>query len=387
MIAGLTGLSAVFLYYLVVWVKVGRRLPAGAIMPIYEPPQGMSPAAMRYLQHMGLDGIGLTACILDLAAKDYLKIEQDDSRVYWLVRRPKFVDMESWLSSEEKVLGRKLFESRSRFALCDENSAELGAAREALASALHVSMEKIYFVSNVDYLWPGVLLTMATIGLLLFLGIGGVGAVFFLPIFLGAWTLGTYDVFRSAVRAWRTLSAKGLGGPSRAIFMTLFSIPMLVGEMLALIMLFGLTSGSGFLVTVALLFVNVLFYHLVKTPTRVGRQLLDRIEGFKMFLSTVEGERLNAQTPRGKTPEDFERLLPYAVALGVEHGWSQKFAHVLAAATGLPEANRGYSLSWYDGPSAGSSPSALASSFASALSEAVSSSATPAKSAKAQKNP
>ena len=36
--------------------------------------------------------------------------------------------------------------------------------------------------------------------------------------------------------------------------------------------------------------------------------------------------------PPDKTPELFERFLPYAVALDVENGWAKRFAGVLAAA-------------------------------------------------------
>ncbi len=47
-----------------------------------------------------------------------------------------------------------------------------------------------------------------------------------------------------------------------------------------------------------------------------------------------------ATHPPGRTPELFERLLPYAIALGLAHQWSAKFASVLAAAT-APQWNVG----------------------------------------------
>ena len=53
------------------------------------------------------------------------------------------------------------------------------------------------------------------------------------------------------------------------------------------------------------------------------RQLLDGIDGFTMFLSAVDGDRLNRTTPPvmpvAKTPQLFEKYLSYALALGVEH--------------------------------------------------------------------
>ena len=43
------------------------------------------------------------------------------------------------------------------------------------------------------------------------------------------------------------------------------------------------------------------------------------------------------------TPEVYERLLPYAVAMGAAKTWGERFAKVLEAADYTPQ--------WYDGPS------------------------------------
>ena len=51
-----------------------------------------------------------------------------------------------------------------------------------------------------------------------------------------------------------------------------------------------------------------------------------------MYLGVAEEDRLNALNPPEKTPELFERFLPYAVALDVENRWAERFAGVLAAA-------------------------------------------------------
>jgi uncharacterized membrane protein YgcG len=75
-----------------------------------------------------------------------------------------------------------------------------------------------------------------------------------------------------------------------------------------------------------------LFHFLMAAPSKAGRVLMDRIEGFEMYLRTAEEDRLEILNPPEHTPELFERLLPYAVALGVAHQWSAKFASVLATA-------------------------------------------------------
>jgi uncharacterized membrane protein len=59
---------------------------------------------------------------------------------------------------------------------------------------------------------------------------------------------------------------------------------------------------------------------------------MDRIEGFRQYLGVAEEDRLNALNPPDKTPELFEKFLPYAIALDVENRWAKRFAGVLAAA-------------------------------------------------------
>jgi len=72
--------------------------------------------------------------------------------------------------------------------------------------------------------------------------------------------------------------------------------------------------------------------HWLQAPTVTGRGIMDRIEGFRQYLGVAEEDRLNALNPPDKTPELFEKFLPYAIALDVENRWAKRFAGVLAAA-------------------------------------------------------
>src|SRR6201999_1423153 len=82
----------------------------------------------------------------------------------------------------------------------------------------------------------------------------------------------------------------------------------------------------------------------LKKASPAGRKVMDEIEGFRQYLSVAEEDRLNALNPPDKTPELFERFLPYAIALDCENAWAEKFAGVLAAA-GIGAAVG----SWYSG--------------------------------------
>ncbi len=49
------------------------------------------------------------------------------------------------------------------------------------------------------------------------------------------------------------------------------------------------------------------------------------VDGFKLFLNVVEKDRLKFTDAPEKTPERFSKLLPFAVALGVEKQWAKQF--------------------------------------------------------------
>jgi len=376
---GLGWLILTLLYYLVVWSMVGKDPAAGTIMPLYEPPDNMSPAAMRYLERMGFDEKAFTTGIMSLAAKGYLMIERDDDKTYRLVRQKDYTAAESKLSPDEKSLARKLFENESSIHLTNAQHALLGRAKEALKANLHTTMETTYFVTNARYLWPGIVLSVATIVTAVMMGGGSrIAVALFMSVWLTGWSFGVYVLVGNVIRAWKSVRTEGVLGTGQALFLTLFSLPFVAGEcfgMGVLLVSSGLAVFSIIMVTIA---ANVLFHHLLKAPTSAGRQLLDRVEGFKMFLKAVEGDRLQTIIPPEKTPGLFERFLPFALALGVEQAWAEQFSQVLALA-GTPSASggTGYSPSWYSGGGFSTfSPSGFATSFSSSFSSAISSSST-----------
>jgi uncharacterized membrane protein len=60
--------------------------------------------------------------------------------------------------------------------------------------------------------------------------------------------------------------------------------------------------------------------------TEQGTRALEGLLGFEDFLVHVESDRFNRMI---KTPEMFEKFLPFAMALGVEKNWSKAFQNIL----------------------------------------------------------
>jgi uncharacterized membrane protein len=121
--------------------------------------------------------------------------------------------------------------------------------------------------------------------------------------------------------------------------------------------------------------IMVLFAIIMKRPTLRGRQLLDEMLGFKDYLEIAEKNELNLRNPPEKTPQLFEAYLPYALALGVDQSWSEKFSEVLASSRQAD--GTAYSPAWYSGGWNSRNLGSTMSNLSGGLNTAISSSVTP----------
>jgi uncharacterized membrane protein len=78
-----------------------------------------------------------------------------------------------------------------------------------------------------------------------------------------------------------------------------------------------------------------------QTPRRTpeGLQTWAYAEGFKLFLSVTEKDRLAFTDAPARTPKQFSTFLPYAIALGVEKEWAKQFEGI----------DISKSMGWYGG--------------------------------------
>ncbi len=73
----------------------------------------------------------------------------------------------------------------------------------------------------------------------------------------------------------------------------------------------------------------VLFCFLMDMPTREQVELRRQIKGLALYIGTAETERFNQFNPPEEDLQLYHRLLPYAVALGLENAWGKRFADKL----------------------------------------------------------
>jgi len=378
-----TGLGIVLLYYFFTWFRYGRDPRPGTIIPRFAPPEGVSPAAARYLYRMGFDDRCFTATLLKAAVKGLVTIEQDGKN-YFLRRGPK-LDFDS-LDEEERFAVYPLVGLHETLAVNAANHTVFSGAVTALRDLLKNRYYGKAFVRNTRFFVLGVLLTVLSL-------VSGVvldpspdnlprnaAFAFVFPILtlmalaFGAGILKQLKILKNGPRRISALI--------RLLFLSLFVLPLtsvlgILGPGLARAVSWPLLAA-----VVLLVLSNVLFAWLLKARTPAGRKIMDEIEGFRLYLSVAEADRLNRLNPPERTPDLFERFLPYALALGVEQEWSEQFAEVFArmAAEGrAPESwQGGYRPSWYMGDALrGFNVGAFASNFGSSFSGAISSATVP----------
>jgi uncharacterized membrane protein YgcG len=335
---GLIGLILVLVYYLLIWLRLGRDLPPGTVFPRYAPPDGYSPAASRFIRRMGYDHKTFATALVNLAVKGKLLITER-AGVFTLAHR--MPATEPRLAPGEKVLMKTLFAGPDEVELKQKNHARISKAIKAHTQSLKRNYEKTYFVTNSVWLVPGVLLTLLVLVLIFVRAPGGDGR--FALLWLGFWSVGVIFLVLRAARAWSRVRS---GGLAPAIGMTLFAIPFLGGEVMGAMLMAQFMSLWVIVLIVLLMASSTLFYEWLKAPTRAGRKLLDKLEGFREYLDIAEQDEMNLKNPPDKTPQLFEDFLPFAMALDVEQHWADRFSEVFMR---LAEQGQTYQPAWYHG--------------------------------------
>ncbi|HYE79926.1 MAG TPA: DUF2207 domain-containing protein, partial [bacterium] len=239
----------------------------GSIAVQYEPPDGLSPAEVGTLIDERVHHQDITATILDLAVRGYLRIEvrstgSPNAHNTWLVRTGKPID------------DLKVFEHRIMFGLFDTRGDEVQLASletEFYATMAVVENQVYEFLSRHGYceghlrdrrgIWLalGIFLAIAT----LILGIN--------------------------------LADMGIFAPASTVIATILTVPQFIIAALQM-----------------------------PRKTAKGRKTVERIKGLEEYLRRAEMEELDAAAQQGV----FERLLPYAMALGLADRWASHFRHL-----------------------------------------------------------
>ncbi len=283
----LIGLLALILFYIYSYRSTQIRYKKRAIIPHFYPPAHTSPGSLRYLMRKGYDVIGLTADIVDMAIKGFLTIEYKKNSLFGGTYALKVKDLPG--DGDENKYYLNIYSILSKRG--KDESIALVQKNSTLVRSITASARREY-KKNMDQ----------------------------------------YIIYH------RSYSAIGF------MLSLLFLIPSIALAQAYIMSTFIIWVA---LYVIASLVLHIYFYLAFPVYTIVGRMLLDEIEGFKLFLKTTEVDRLKViGTPPIKTPQLWEKYLPFALALGVEQQWTKQFAPVLAR---LEKDDISYRPHWYRG--------------------------------------
>jgi uncharacterized membrane protein YgcG len=322
------GLLLVFIYYLLVWMKVGKDPEKGLIVPLYQAPEGFSPASIRFISAMKYDDKCFSAALINLAVKGAISINQDVKGKFNLTKK-EGDNIE--LAPGEAAIMQQLFKVNNHITLKQSEHERVIPALREHASCLYQDYESLYYRTNKKFFAPGIVLSIAAI-ILSFINMQE-QEIISSTIFVGMFTLIPFFIlgisfrrffkqrkFQSLLKIAVQLIFFGIffsfaGDMIRQVFtqnMHLVAWPVLISSYL-------LVAG------------NILFEQWLKAPTLAGRRLLDKIEGFKLYLNVAEEDELKLSEKPQFTTDIYEKFLPYAIALGVESAWSKQLDAAISA--------------------------------------------------------
>ena len=354
LLIGFGGLVLVSRYCGRSWLAVGRDPARGVMVPRWDAPDGISPALVNYIENKGFSGAGwtaLSASALDLAVKGHVTLEDLDKSI--TIRRTDKRAQKA-LPVGQAALLQAVGGPGDALVIDKANGDRVQTVGASFRRAMEREHRGKYYRSNTGYVIGGIVLSLLILGAVLIFGNldPDLIAVLIVPTFFAVF-FGIFAVnFGKAMRRKSSLASKFM----MILMMGFFgfvAISTLSGIVVGLASeLTGMDHWPVLVAVGGIVLLNVIFFFLMGAPTPLGRKMMDGIEGLRTYLTLAEKDRMNMAGAPHMSPQHFETLLPYAVALDVEKPWSRAFETWLAtAAAGAAAA--AYAPTWYSGHSIG----------------------------------
>jgi hypothetical protein len=345
-------------YNALAWFRVGRDPDKGTIIPLFHAPKGFSPPLTHYIHKWGFGDMGwtaLTSAIFDLGVRGLVTIDNSSGS---LSIKTTGKQPDEPLSTSENIIFSYL-QSRKTTVIDKSTGPALQKKRAEFTSAIETENRTLWFKNNTGYSVLGFALAILLLA-----------GMVFTDILDPIWLIGSI-VVGIVLATLGGVASKGMQGKI---------IPRIVGGVWIAIVgfnVFGfvldsLTSVSinvASIAAISIVVVTIVFAVLMRAPTLQGRKVMDQIDGLKLYLETAEKDRMNMTDAPPMTATRFERLLPYAIALGVEKPWSKHFEAELARHAVADVSGSTYSPGWYHSGS-GRSVGGSAASMTNAVSAA-----------------
>jgi uncharacterized membrane protein len=258
--------------FLLWWYKGRDPDPGVSVAPMYEPPPGISPAEAGTLLDDKIHPRDITSTMVDLAVRGYIKIEETAEKTLVFTHKDYIFHllkpMAQWTDKDLAPHERVMLENVFQ-----------GGAETRLSNL------KNRFYTAVPIIRQDIMAALKNKGIYLL----------------------------------DPESANGYSVGAAAVILIPFAI-------------FQYMGWANFFNSIPLLIVCVLiaaliwwlFARVMSAKTVKGARTRVAVLGFQEFMNRVDAERLKVMPPT-----TFEKFLPYAMALGVEHHWAQAFSGIV----------------------------------------------------------
>ncbi|PKQ25965.1 MAG: DUF2207 domain-containing protein [Actinobacteria bacterium HGW-Actinobacteria-4] len=254
---------------------VTKRSAFAPIAVQFEPPLGFRPGQLGTLIDEKADPRDVTATIVDLAVRGYLRVDEaGKAGALWKKQQDyslvKLREADGAMVQYEVLLFEALFKSR--------NQVKLSELQTTFASSMASVQNELY--KNVTLLGWFKKNPATARG-----AWAGLGMLLVVPAFFG--------IFWFLAMGWSILIPIALAGVGVAVLSTTGQAPARTAE---------------------------------------GTRILTQAQGFELFLETAEGNQLRFEEGH----DIFSRYLPFAVAFGVADKWAKKFEELAKQGADLP---------------------------------------------------
>jgi uncharacterized membrane protein YgcG len=277
------------LYYFLTWFRFGRDPDMPTVIPLFEPPDDLSPASVGMVMEGSFDNDLITPAMISLAVKGHIRIDE---------------------KKEDVLLG--LFKKDTYSIVKLKGGSGLPREEQELLNRMFGSGQESFEITGT---YDPSVQSMAS-------------------------------AFRGALRSqWSAFLNKGNNG--RFWWIPILSVIVCAISMLVLHRSYWGDSDGVYVVVfaVANLILFLVYRYLIKRPSEEKQALRSRLLGFKMYLSAAEEKQLQHFNPPTMTPEVFEKYLPYAIAFKVEKIWGDRFQVMISKAL----VDNRYHPTWYTG--------------------------------------
>jgi uncharacterized membrane protein len=255
-----------------IWWYAGRDPDPGmSVAPMYEPPAGISPAEAGTLLDDRIHPRDITSTIVDLAVRGFIKIEETDEKGLLFHNKDYIFHLlrkrQDWqgLAPHEQVMLENIFTE-------DASDTRLSSLKNRFYTAVPVVRTDIMSALKQK---------------------------------------GIY-----------TLDPESANGYSIGALVCIL-IPFAILQFVGWVNFFSSVPMVAVCVLISAI-IWWLFAREMTAKTLKGARTHIAVLGFQEFMNRVDAERLKVMPP-----DTFEKFLPYAMALGVEHHWAQAFSGII----------------------------------------------------------